>query len=281
MNITFYKVLIAGCDFILVNRLAAEKREKAPDPDFVVSLCNRKTGVGAEGLIILSPSTEYRLRIDFYSAYDGKQGINAAGLLCAARFAFDFGLFQKDTLRVETCSGSFSINSIGSTLFQLDIGFPLDRSGNKIEEDNQLQVEIWKPVQGNSIVYTTLSFSLFRERTVSVTIGEMDEVTHYLFYKRLETEKLASAACFVTAGASDTIEYSTGSELSSNDCIIEASAALIAAACNGTAIREVTARNRTDFHQDDIYLTWSGDGKISAGGIPRYVYTGEYVQEEV
>jgi diaminopimelate epimerase len=89
MKITFSKLSGAGNDFIIIDNRDLSHRLT---PVQIRELCTRKTGIGADGLILLEPSTLYDFSMNFHNA-DGFQGSMCGnGGRCAAWFAFVIGI---------------------------------------------------------------------------------------------------------------------------------------------------------------------------------------------
>lgn len=75
---TFYKYHGAGNDF-----LVADGRSSRIDlsSSGIAALCDRHTGFGADGVMILSESEDYDFRMDYYNS-DG-----SGGMMCGKRRA--------------------------------------------------------------------------------------------------------------------------------------------------------------------------------------------------
>ena len=90
----FHKYHGAGNDFIII-----DNRQKSfqPDRDVIESLCRRKFGIGANGLMLLENSEE----ADFYMRYfnsDGKESTMCGnGGRCIVAFAHDQGIIGRKT----------------------------------------------------------------------------------------------------------------------------------------------------------------------------------------
>jgi diaminopimelate epimerase len=71
----------------------------------VVRVCNRRLGVGADGIIVIRPSNN----ADFFMDYVNSDGSSAEmcgnGIRCMAKYAYDSGLTDKTTLAIETRAG--------------------------------------------------------------------------------------------------------------------------------------------------------------------------------
>ena len=99
----FYKMTGSGNDFVVL-----DGRATAPDrwpPARVRAICDRRNGVGADGLVILTPSTPGAVRMTYWNS-DGSHGAmcgNAA--LCSGRLSVDLELVQPGEFCLLTDAG--------------------------------------------------------------------------------------------------------------------------------------------------------------------------------
>jgi len=94
--IKFYKYVAAGNDFIIFNNWDAELELTQSQ---IINLCDRRFGIGADGVLILEPQTDASFRMNYFNA-DGSRGEMCGN---GARALVAFAHSQK---RVGT-SGSF------------------------------------------------------------------------------------------------------------------------------------------------------------------------------
>ena len=94
MNQSFYKYHGAGNDFILFdNRLGDFNKDQAA----IVRLCDRRFGVGADGLMTLNESTDSDFHLDYYNA-DGSLGsLCGNGSRCAVALANRLQIIGEET----------------------------------------------------------------------------------------------------------------------------------------------------------------------------------------
>ena len=106
MKIDFTKMNGLGNDFVMI-----DDRDEALDfaPEAVAWFCDRHFGVGADGLILVRPSTT--LEADWYMHYYNADGSLAEmcgnGARCFAKYLVDHGLVPHDAsaLTIETLGG--------------------------------------------------------------------------------------------------------------------------------------------------------------------------------
>jgi diaminopimelate epimerase len=86
----FYKMTGSGNDFVMLDGRATEP--SAWPPARVRAICDRRNGVGADGLVILTPAAAGAVRMSYWNS-DGSHGAmcgNAA--LCSGRLSVDLEL---------------------------------------------------------------------------------------------------------------------------------------------------------------------------------------------
>ena len=89
MNILFYKYEGTGNDFILVDNRTEEINLTTRQ---ILRLCDRRFGIGADGLMELRLAGGYDFRMVYYNS-DGHEGSMCGnGGRCITRFAFDTGI---------------------------------------------------------------------------------------------------------------------------------------------------------------------------------------------
>ncbi|NIM34568.1 MAG: diaminopimelate epimerase [Hydrotalea flava] len=89
MQLTFYKYQGTGNDFIILDNRNGTIQLTTEQINF---LCNRKFGIGADGLMLLSHNKDFDFEMVYYNA-DGKESTMCGnGGRCLVQFAYDIGL---------------------------------------------------------------------------------------------------------------------------------------------------------------------------------------------
>jgi diaminopimelate epimerase len=98
----FTKMHGAGNDYLYVNAF----REKVKDPGrLAVAMSDRRTGVGADGLILIAPSKKTDFRMIMFNS-DGSEGeMCGNGVRCIGKYVFERGLTKKKDVGLETRAG--------------------------------------------------------------------------------------------------------------------------------------------------------------------------------
>ncbi len=93
-KIIFTKMCGAGNDFIVIDRINHPSLNLSAE--ILKSLCNRRFGIGADGVIIIDKSDFADFDMLYYNA-DGSTGsLCGNGARCALKFAKTFNFFQKN-----------------------------------------------------------------------------------------------------------------------------------------------------------------------------------------
>ncbi len=90
-QIHFSKYQGTGNDFVMIDNMSGEFDDlKIID---IQSICNRKTGVGADGLILINECQGYDFEVDYYNS-DGSKSFCGNGARCSVAFAQSLGLID-------------------------------------------------------------------------------------------------------------------------------------------------------------------------------------------
>ncbi len=98
----FTKMHGLGNDYIYVNGLKEKKKDWSLLAHY---LSTRHTGIGADGLILILPSSKADFRMRMFNA-DGSEGeMCGNGIRCVGKYVYDNKMTQKTELSIETKAG--------------------------------------------------------------------------------------------------------------------------------------------------------------------------------
>ena len=131
MKFDFTKMHGAGNDFVV----AFDTSEKWPRlTDTVRNICNRKRGIGADGLILLSrnPDKKIPFKMVYFNSDGSVAGMCGNGLRCAALFCYN-NLDSNKNLKIMTASGPLEALILSKNTVKVKI--PIAGSFRKISID--------------------------------------------------------------------------------------------------------------------------------------------------
>ena len=159
MTIQFHKIHGAANDFVVV-----DGREVAQDwTALAIRACDRRRGVGADGLLVLQPAAG---AADFRMLYINADGSPAEmcgnGIRCIAKFALDIGATVKESLTWETGGGPVSTQVLShgpiEATVRVNMGPPRLRPGDiPVTGDGEMVREQAFRVNGASLDLTCVN----------------------------------------------------------------------------------------------------------------------------
>lgn len=126
--IMFTKMHGNGNDFILIDEY---DRGVVPDDkkgDFAVRFCDRRFGIGADGVLFLLRSRHANLKMRIFNSDGSEAEMCGNGIRCIVKYAIDAGYIGMGTVMVETVVGDLAVETRGDSEGQIwakvDMGEP-------------------------------------------------------------------------------------------------------------------------------------------------------------
>jgi len=119
--IPFRKVHGIGNDFVLFDGIASD----LSNIDFGVcasQLCDRRTGIGADGVLILERGSTAPFQMRIYNADGTEAEMCGNGIRCIGQYAVEKGYSSSTNMLCQTLAGNREIQVLESGLIQVDMG---------------------------------------------------------------------------------------------------------------------------------------------------------------
>lgn len=103
----FTKMHGCGNDYVYVDCINQTFYEEEADnlEKIAILVSDRRSGIGADGLILILPSDKADFQMEMYNS-DGSIGeMCGNGIRCVGKYVYDYGLTQKQKLTIETRAG--------------------------------------------------------------------------------------------------------------------------------------------------------------------------------
>ena len=98
----FVKMHGLGNDFVFFEDKDGAEKDFS---ELAVKMCDRHTGIGADGIIVIVPSSVADVRMRIINADGSEAEMCGNGIRCFAKYVHDNGIIQKDEFAVETLAG--------------------------------------------------------------------------------------------------------------------------------------------------------------------------------
>lgn len=155
----FTKMHGLGNDFIVLENI---KQDLSLTKEQIAFLCDRKFGIGADGLIIINPSQMHHIKMSFYNSDGTEVEMCGNGIRCFAKYVYDKNIIRENPLYVETLAGLkityLEIQEDIVTKVEVNMGkaiFECSKIPMYLNQENALDEKL--SYNGQEISYTALS----------------------------------------------------------------------------------------------------------------------------
>ena len=272
----FWKMHGLGNDFIFLDHFSAG----ANDFDYPLlarKLCQRKFGIGADGLILVLPSTAAAARMRIFNSDGSEAEMCGNGIRCFACFVYDKGYVSTNPLTVETLAGLITLRLIFEQdkvrAVRVDMGKP-------ILKPEAIPVNIsYEPVLGASLEVGGLSLKFS-----AVSMGNPHCLIFWDDLDTLDLERLGPAvenhSLFPRKTNVEFIRVDSPREITMRvwergagptlACGTGACAAAVAAVLHGLTERKVTVH----LPGGELRIEWGEDNHVYMTGPAVYTFRG-------
>jgi diaminopimelate epimerase len=257
--VNFTKVQAQGNDFVFVQ---ADRDIAGSEGDLARRVCDRHTGVGADGLVFLTPSARADSRMTIWNSDGSRAAVCGNALRCSALFGLhsvetDAGLHRLEILAGDTGAEALDVS--------VDMGLP--RSGGRMGLDISGHMYVHTIDMGNP---HAIVFADENNRPYSDSLLAAIEV-HPAFPDRTNAEWVDT----ISSGLFRVRVWERGAGLTgacgSGACAVHAAA----------AARELTGnRSRITMPGGELTVTEDESGHLWLGGEVKKVFAGIWTGQE-
>jgi diaminopimelate epimerase len=123
--LNFHKMHGSGNDFIVVHTERKNDGAAMLGARQVRALCDRKFGIGADGVIVIGPSKTADHRVKIYNSDGSIAEMCGNGIRCCALYVRMLGLSDKPSALFETDAGPISVETRANDMFRVTMGPPI------------------------------------------------------------------------------------------------------------------------------------------------------------
>jgi diaminopimelate epimerase len=266
-----------GNDYIYFDCVRQPALVSAPDR-IAPRLCDRHTGIGGDGIVLILPDPEADFRMRMFNADGSEAEMCGNAIRCVAKYVYDRGHTRKHELRIRTGRGILDVVlTVGGdrvTAVRVDMGEPI-LDGPAIPVAVARQPVLNEPItlpSGRRYAFTAVSMGnphaviVVDRITDNMVLGDGPLIeTHALFPKRVNVEFVeVLSRCDLRMrvwerGAGETQACGTG-----------ASAVGVACALNGLTDRELTVHLRGG----NLRIAWADNNRVYMDGPAAFAFDG-------
>ncbi len=111
MSQPFFKMTGSGNDFVFID--GRDGGVEPWTPERIRVLCDRRTGIGADGLVVLTPEGSGGARMVYFNADGSRAGMCGNAALCSTRLAARLGFSDPAGMDLQTDSGLLRTRCVG------------------------------------------------------------------------------------------------------------------------------------------------------------------------
>jgi len=115
----FYKMTGSGNDFVVFD--GRDAPASAWTSEYVAELCDRRRGIGADGLVVLTPDGASRVRMDYWNCDGSRADMCGNAALCSTNLSALLEMAPLEGMELVTRAGSFRSRCRADDRARLDL----------------------------------------------------------------------------------------------------------------------------------------------------------------
>ncbi|NMC55839.1 MAG: diaminopimelate epimerase [Eubacteriaceae bacterium] len=127
-------------------------------------LCDRKAGIGADGLILIRLSNTADITMDYYNCDGSIAQVCGNGLRCTAKYVYDNGIIKNNKLTIQSCDKIYNCeitktdDKNKADLISVNMGkAEFDKSKIPVKTENESPLDIRLNIDGEEIKLSALA----------------------------------------------------------------------------------------------------------------------------
>lgn len=274
-----------GNDFIILDNLHGNLVNLS---DLARLMCRRRFHIGADGILVLEPSSKAHLRMRVYNPDGSEAEMCGNGIRCFAKYAYDRKILSTREMEIETGAGIIKPVIVDSpadsvdTLVRVDMGKPQLRRGQipMLGDDSSQVVNEVLKTREKEFEFSAVSMG---NPHCIIFVDTLDDDPVLNYGSEIENHPIFPAKTnveFVRVDdrshiAVNVWERGAGRTLA---CGTGACASVVAGVLRGVVDRNVTV----SLPGGDLRIEWDKDtGNIFMTGPAVEVFTGEVILKEI
>lgn len=124
MELNFTKMQCNRNDFVILDCRAFDIAEYFNLNSLAVRLCDRRSGIGADQLLLLYNSLDADFRLKIFNSGGKEVGMCGNGIICLAKYIWNKEISDKGLLKIDTLAALVNVERIGD-MVRVDMGEPV------------------------------------------------------------------------------------------------------------------------------------------------------------
>ncbi|WP_428054075.1 diaminopimelate epimerase [Candidatus Avelusimicrobium stercoris] len=273
----FTKYTGLGNDFVLLDGATATDL-KNPSA-LAKTICNRRFGVGADGLVLLLPSDKADIKMRIFNSDGSEAEMCGNASRCVALYLFRRKMVNKKQISLDTLAGIIrtDITDEARGLVRVDMGVPHLTKGEIPMTGNPAETAVNFPLTAAGQTFYATAVSMGNPHLV-IFVPDISKVPLSVWGPQLETHPLFPCKTNVEfvqvlddktvrmrvweRGAGITLACGTGSCATAVACIL-----------NHKTEKNITVK----LDGGDLFIEWPDKKNIFMTGLAQAVFTGDYL----